>query len=275
MAGYAKLFGSILQSSIWDAPSDIRCVWITMLALADRDGVVEAAVPGLAHEARVSRATCEQALAIFMAPDPDSRTPDHDGRRIEKCEGGWRLLTYEMHQERKSADDMRSKGAERVRRWRDRHHVTVTPDVTLRNAPSHSVTPPVPSGSAHAHAHADLRAEQITDCAEPGGPAQAPPPVLVFSCTGKVATWELTQAQIDAWAPLYPAVNVLTECRKALGWASSHTSRRKTARGTPAFLTSWLARAQDRGGGGSALPHSRAAGNVQAGLDWLAKKETA
>lgn len=144
MAGYVKLFGSILQSSIWGESSDVRVVWVTLLALADRDGIVEASVPGLAHEARVSRAVCQGALDIFLAPDPDSKTTSNDGRRIEPCEGGWRLLNYELHQDRKSAADLRSKGAERMRRYRERN---ASSDVTLR-----PVTLAVTSAQAQAQA---------------------------------------------------------------------------------------------------------------------------
>ena len=91
---YVKLFSEILDSTVWRLPSHGRLVWITMLAMSDRDGEVKASVPGLADRARVERAHCEQALAMLMAPDPDSRTPDHEGRRIEKIDGGWRLINH-------------------------------------------------------------------------------------------------------------------------------------------------------------------------------------
>ena len=53
MSGYTKLHSNIIHSTIWRAPNHVRLVWITMLALCDRDGVVEASVPGLADAARV------------------------------------------------------------------------------------------------------------------------------------------------------------------------------------------------------------------------------
>lgn len=46
----------------------------------------------------------------------------------------------------------------------------------------------------------------------------------------------------------YPAVDVMQELRKMAGWCESNTTKRKTRRGVRAFITSWLARAQDRGG---------------------------
>lgn len=129
MGGYTKLFGSILESTVWLEPPPIKVVWITILAMADRDGIVEASVPGLAKRAGVERSHCEQALALFLAPDPDSRTKEFEGRRITEIDGGWRLLNYETYRLRASADVAREKAAERKRRERARKAVTrnVTP----------------------------------------------------------------------------------------------------------------------------------------------------
>ena len=73
------------------------------------------------------------------------------------------------------------------------------------------------------------------------------PPVLVYPCTGPVATWTLTQAQLDRWRELYPGVEVERELRKALAYVEA--GRRKTAAGMARFLAGWLGRANDRGGG--------------------------
>lgn len=121
MSGYVKLFSSILDSTIWDTPPAITKVWFTLMAMADRDGVVEASVPGLANRARIDIETTEKAIALFMAPDKYSKTPDYEGRRLAAIEGGWILLTYSKHREKMSADDIREKNAARQRRWRERH----------------------------------------------------------------------------------------------------------------------------------------------------------
>lgn len=99
LSGYTKLSSSILASTIWRASDQTRLIWITMLALADADGVVEASVPGLADLARVPLPACEEALRALQAPDAYSRTKDHDGRRIEPVDGGWLLLNYRRFRE--------------------------------------------------------------------------------------------------------------------------------------------------------------------------------
>lgn len=73
------------------------------------------------------------------------------------------------------------------------------------------------------------------------------PPVLTFPTVGTGGkTWALTQSKLDLWTGLYPGVDVLAECRKALGWLDANPSKRKTAGGMARFLTAWLSRATDR-----------------------------
>jgi hypothetical protein len=94
MSGYTPLFQSIVTSSIWNEDDAVRIVWITMLALADKYGIVEGSVPGLAHVARVSAESCRKALFTLESPDPDSRTKEHEGRRIHSIEGGWQIYNF-------------------------------------------------------------------------------------------------------------------------------------------------------------------------------------
>lgn len=132
MTGYTKLFGSILDSSLWvNETKETRLVWITLLAMSDRHGEVSASIPGLAARAKVSIPEVETALAAFTAPDPYSRTKDFEGRRIEAIDGGWVLLNHAKYRAEMSEDDIRIKAAERQKRYRERRKSNVT--VTLRN----------------------------------------------------------------------------------------------------------------------------------------------
>jgi hypothetical protein len=105
--GYTKLFSSIIASTIWRTGDKTRLVWITMLAMADQFGVVEASVPGLSDMARVTVAECREALDELQQPDPDSRSSEQEGRRIEKVEGGWRLINHGKYREKMSRDERR------------------------------------------------------------------------------------------------------------------------------------------------------------------------
>lgn len=104
---FTKLFSSITESTVWCEPANTRLVWITMLAMADRMGRVWASVPGLANRARVPVDDCRTALETFLMPDRDSRTSDHEGRRIEPIDGGWRLLNYQKYRDMRDAESVR------------------------------------------------------------------------------------------------------------------------------------------------------------------------
>lgn len=117
MSGFVKLFNSILHSTIWSEPDHVRIVWITMLAMSNRYGDVEASVPGLARMAGKSLDETEDAIARFLSPDSYSRTPDNEGRRIKTIVGGWNLLNHGKYRELLSAEERkeynRRKQAER------------------------------------------------------------------------------------------------------------------------------------------------------------------
>lgn len=121
MAGFTKLFGSLVNSTIWRADDKTRLVWITMLAMAGRDGVVESSLPGLADAARVTIEECSAALAILSGPDKYSRTKDHDGRRVREVDGGWLLLNHAKYRAKMSADERRDAAAVRQQRYRDKN----------------------------------------------------------------------------------------------------------------------------------------------------------
>lgn len=118
--GFTKLFSSIVTSTIWQESHETRIVWITLLALADAQGRVEGSIPGLAHLAHVDLAACEQALERLMAPDPYSRTKDHEGRRIEIIDGGWKILNYQKYRERRDPEKRREQTRDAVRRHRQK-----------------------------------------------------------------------------------------------------------------------------------------------------------
>lgn len=101
---YTKLFHRILQSSVWDYDERTRIVWITLLAMTDSDGCVIGTVKYVARMARLDRTDGEvddvrRALDRFMGPDPDSLTSEREGRRLEKIDGGWRLINFGKYRE--------------------------------------------------------------------------------------------------------------------------------------------------------------------------------
>jgi hypothetical protein len=153
---YTKLHQELVTSTIWREPHSTRILWVTMLAMATKHGEVRASIPGLADLARITLDECEAALQAFLSPDKYSRTPDYEGRRIEKIDGGWMLLNHPKYRLLCSKEDEKEATALRVARHRARKkeatdsngHVTprnakVTDDVDIAEAEAEVIQPPL------------------------------------------------------------------------------------------------------------------------------------
>jgi hypothetical protein len=108
MSGFTKLVSEIITSSIWSETDSVRIVWITILALKDADGFVAASYSGLANAARESVEDTRKAVAVLESPDPDSRSAEFDGRRIEKVDGGWIVLNSEKYRDKQRTETRRA-----------------------------------------------------------------------------------------------------------------------------------------------------------------------
>jgi hypothetical protein len=105
---YAKIFDSILASSIWVEDSDTRIVWITLLTLADENGFARAVPSALARLANVPQDKCEKALALFMAPDPEDSSGEYEGRRITALPGGFFIYQHAKYRDLQNAEQRRA-----------------------------------------------------------------------------------------------------------------------------------------------------------------------
>ena len=117
---YVKLFSSILTSSVWAEDAKTRIVWITLLALADREGDVQSSPSGLARLANVTLKDCHSALTRFCAPDTESGTQEYAGRRIEEHEGGWHILNYTKYRAMQDEETRKAQWRESSRTYRQR-----------------------------------------------------------------------------------------------------------------------------------------------------------
>jgi hypothetical protein len=92
-------------------------VWMFLLAKADSNGWVTASVPAIATAGKVTVKRVTELLESFAEPDPYSRNPAEDGRRIRihrEPEWGIEILNYHRNREKDHT------AAERQQRARDR-----------------------------------------------------------------------------------------------------------------------------------------------------------
>ena len=136
----------MLDSTVWQEALPTKICWITLLAMSDRNGEIQASIPGLAVRAGITLSDCEAALKSFMSPDKYSRTTDDQGRRIEVIEGGWALLNHEKYRAMSSKDDSKSSNSMRQARHRDKKRRNQP--VTDSNAPVTDSNAPVTDSNA-------------------------------------------------------------------------------------------------------------------------------
>ena len=96
-----------------------------------------------------------------------------------------------------------------------------------------------------------------TACAEPALPDSPPSPVFVLIPVlgdgGSEA--EVTEAMVAEWEAAFPAVDIRQQLRNMREWVLSNPTKRKTPRGVRRFITTWLAKEQDRGGSRTPTTH--------------------
>ncbi|MEE0095614.1 MAG: phage replisome organizer N-terminal domain-containing protein [Oscillospiraceae bacterium] len=80
-------------------------------------------------------------------------------------------------------------------------------------------------------------------------PAAEKGPAVISLTLNDKTEYPIYQCDVDGWAECYPAVDIMQELRKMKGWCTDNPSRRKTKRGIRSFISRWLAKEQDKGGG--------------------------
>ena len=128
---FVKLLNSILKSSIWFESYETKIVWITLLAMADRNGNIWATPRAISHDALVPLPETLDALKKFQEPDPESRSEEYEGRRLEVIPGGFHLLNYDRVRNTRDAEIRREQEREASRRYRERHQESHHPSSSV------------------------------------------------------------------------------------------------------------------------------------------------
>jgi hypothetical protein len=134
---FVKLFAQIFDSSIADNYA-LRHFFMDMLILADADGFVDMTPTAIAARTRIPLAEVTAMLALLEQPDPESRTPDADGRRIERLDThrswGWRIINYASFRKIANNEQRKASQRERFQRWKSKQIGAANASLTPANA---------------------------------------------------------------------------------------------------------------------------------------------
>lgn len=115
---YGKVFAQTYVGSMFGAGLPVMALWPYMLATCDKKGRVEVNPPMVAVMLGCSADDVSGALDFLAAPDPNSRTKDHEGRRIEKTgQFLYQILNYVKYRDIRAEEER----IEYQREW-DRAH---------------------------------------------------------------------------------------------------------------------------------------------------------
>lgn len=107
---YVKMFKSIFDGSLY-GQFEPTVVFMAMLVIAEREGIVDMTPQAIAARCGYPLDIVLRGIEELEKPDPRSRTPDEDGRRIIKLEDsrdwGWRITNYEKYEKIRSAEERR------------------------------------------------------------------------------------------------------------------------------------------------------------------------
>lgn len=135
---YFKASCDLPQSSLWAEDAETCKLWITILAMKDREHVVTKNIVGLSHAARIPIERCKEIIVKFLSPDPYSTTPDHEGRRLQEVEGGYLVLNGEKYRELGWSDDKKAYERDRKQKYRKKIKPATEPKST-RHADARAV----------------------------------------------------------------------------------------------------------------------------------------
>jgi len=96
---YAPLDSDVLFSTTIKEGPVVFAVWCAILASKDQDGVTALNPESLALLMRTSDVEgMRAAWEVLAAPDPKSRNPEHEGRRIiPSGDGRWIVVSHERY----------------------------------------------------------------------------------------------------------------------------------------------------------------------------------
>lgn len=181
---------------------------------------------------------------------------------LEAVDGVYQLHDWEEHQSYVVKAPERKASAQHAagKRWAEKRnadscggHAEGMPGAMRNDEKGNAPLPsplPLPLPSPVPEKEYSLRS--YSSCSEQSAIAAEPPtPPLDPVITLPLNTGEehaVTQGEVEIWADLYPAVDVLQALKTMKGWLIANERKRKTKNGVKRFINAWLAKEQDRGG---------------------------
>lgn len=247
---YGKVFESIYDGTLaghWQAIVTMQ----QLIVLATPDGVVDMTPDAIARRTSIPLAIITAGIEHLAKPDPFSRTPGDDGRRIVLLDDhrpwGWRLVNHAKYRALRDLEQKREADRQRIAEKRKK-----TKDVAI---PSQGV-----ANVAHSDADTDADAKSkralAPRAAAPGAVGRnghdliegKEDPVVERVPLNDGSEFDVRKSIVAELERLYPAVDAVQTLREIRGWNLSNAANRKTRAGVMRHIFKWFGREQDKAG---------------------------
>lgn len=161
MSLYARVFLQILDSSLAE-DCRVRHVFEDLLKLANQDGVVDMTHEAIARRTNENLEIVRHAIIQLEKPDPKSRDPGDDGRRIVRLDGhrdwGWRIVNWLRYDKIRTNTEHREAKARSMRNYRANKTALPLASPSEKKEPQKQPHPhphPHPQGTSARDPHVD------------------------------------------------------------------------------------------------------------------------
>lgn len=109
---YGKIFAQMYDGTLGTkGPWQALVTFQQLIVLADKHGDVDMTAEAIARRTTIPLEVVEVGLRELAKPDPQSRTPDEDGRRIVPLSDGrtwgWHIVNHDKYRKIRSQEDRR------------------------------------------------------------------------------------------------------------------------------------------------------------------------
>jgi hypothetical protein len=164
---YGKLFAQMYDGTLGTrGPWEALVTFQQLIILADKHGGVDMTAEAIARRTTIPLEVIKRGLTALQKADPQSRTPDEDGRRIvplaDNRAWGWRIVNYDKYRKIRTADERREYLRQYQRDRRAKLKGARKQNVNKSTADNHE-QPIAVSSMVEADAKAELRARTVWD----------------------------------------------------------------------------------------------------------------
>ncbi len=229
---FGKVFRSLWQGSLC-GKADEQLVFVYLLANADSDGNAEMVQTIIAHQTGLPLDRVMAAIDNLMATDPQSRSPEQEGRRLLPLgdrNWGWQITNYPKYRAMRDENDRREQNRKAKAGQRGRG----------KSANVSQGQPQAAQAEAEAEAEAEGKKKHLS--ARPKADAS---PVIFELPLRDGTTHEIHESQVPKWRKAYPDVDIIPTLREQLAWLEANPGRRKTKKGIVRFINGWFLKEQN------------------------------